>query len=382
MQLPIDEILTPTSAESLANTMLSALELVGVPARSWRPGGVARSIVGAAASVVSIAANLVASVCGASFTETASGAWLTLHASSVFGIDRRPATHATGEVVLINDGGGDWTFASGDLVLYSSRTNQRYRVIGGGTLPSNGTLTVTVVAVEAGTIGSAETGGIDSLETSWPRVSCSNPQALVGADEQSDEELRLACRNARPAMSTRGPRDIYEHAASVATLADGTPAGITRCTLDLSSVTSGIVSLYVATPSGEATPLQLAAVIEAVERIARPDVAVANVYSAYALPIDCSVTIYVRRGDAAAVQREAVDALRALAASTPIGGYRKQGEFIGALYGDAIADACFQAARKVGATPFDVDISPSHDFALSNDQVPVMNATITVQVAQ
>lgn len=377
MTLPIDTLIRGYTRDEAFEVALQALEDLKIPARSWREGGTFKSIVGVFATVGSIASNIVAGGIRGNFLDWAEGAWLTLFAALTFDVARIPATFAAGQVTLTNQGGGVYSWGADELVVVNTATGARYRVTGPGNLAAFATLTVDVMAVEAGAAGSSAPGTIDRLETTLARVVVGNADPLIGADEELDEPLRTRCRAKRGTRSANGPRGAWEFAALSATFADGTATSINRC-VRLPSAGTGAVTVVVATPSGAPTPLELAAVRASVERWARTDTDSAFVEPAVEVAYNRTITIWRRDGDEATVRANAEKALRDLQATYPIGGISKGLGLPGHLWADALESAVIASSPGV---VFDVD-QDGGDIELAYNEIPILSATLLVRTGR
>src|SRR5690606_14818917 len=87
---------------------------------------------------------------------------------------------------------------------------------------------VDVIAFEAGSASSSSAGEITEIVTTMLQVTCSNPVALIGRDEESDPALRQRCRDSLGALSPNGPQAAYEYWAKSALRADGQPVNVNR----------------------------------------------------------------------------------------------------------------------------------------------------------
>jgi hypothetical protein len=103
--IPIEVLVRKISSDDLFELMLEGLEAAKLPARSWRPGGVARTILSYLAEIGSQGSAVLADCMGGMFLLFAKGDYLTAHAEDVYGTIRVAATFATGKVVLTNKGG-------------------------------------------------------------------------------------------------------------------------------------------------------------------------------------------------------------------------------------------------------------------------------------
>src|SRR3712207_6412770 len=145
----IDDLTTPLTREQVQTKIYDVLALVGTRTTSWKPGAVARTMITACAVVIAAFSSLTALIARSGFLELAEGKWLALVAWYVYGVEKRYATFAEGEVTLTNTGGGIYPMDAGDLIVGNPDTGAQYRNSGSFTLGALSTLTVPIVAVEA-----------------------------------------------------------------------------------------------------------------------------------------------------------------------------------------------------------------------------------------
>ncbi len=376
MTLSIDSLIRSVTADDVFEALLSNLETVGIPARSWRAGGVARSVLGALAEVGYQGATIVTSCVRGMFLALGAGAYLTAHAKDVYDVDRVEATYAAGEVTFSNSGGAVINVGANEMIVRSTETGARYRVPAAFIIPANGSVTVDVEAIEPGSASSAAPGEIDTLETPVARITVTNAAAIVGLDAETDAALVRRCITKKGTWSSLGPRDAYEHAVLSALLPDGTSAGITRVNVHRPN-SFGEVTVVCATASGTPTAPSLDAATEAVEAKARPDTVTANVVGAVPKSTAHTITLWCRGGVAELLEELAEDALSSLIAEYPIGGIAKTNGGQGYLYLDAIAAAVIASSPEA----FDVDFSAgAADIALAYNEVVTNTTTFDVRV--
>lgn len=376
--IPIEKLIRTISSDELFDLALTGLERINIPARSWRPGGVAKSILGVLAEVGAQGAAVLQSCIAGGFLLFGKGDYLTAHAKDVYDVDRIGATFATGPVTLTNGGGAIFTVGANELIVSSSNTSARFRVTDSFVLSALGTVTVNVSAIEPGSASSVAPTEIDQLETTLARVTVANAAAIVGRDEESDEQLVKRCIAKKGTWSPFGPRDAYEYAALSATLAGGIPTSITRVAVSrFSSVHH--VDIVCATPSGTPSDEELDAVRAEVELIARPDTVSVTVSGAVTTPTAHTLILWARRGTEAVLRGNAQKAMATLIANWPIGGIAKTEGGTGYLYASAIE------ATVIGSSPenFDVDfVGGEIDIPLAANAVPTNTTTFDVRILQ
>ena len=374
--IPFDQLIRGYSRAEAFEVALQTLEDVGIPARSWREGGVFRSIVGAVATVGSIASNVVSDGIRGNLLGNARGPWLTYLARLTYGVERDPSTFASGQLTLTNQGGGIYAWGADELVAYSSATGKRYRATSAGNLPAFGEVTVDIQAIEAGSDSSAAPGSIDSLETTMARVVVGNAKPLVGRDEESDDSVTAKCDRAPSLRSANGPRSSYELACLSAKLPDGSATSINRV-VQVPPDGTTTVRMIVATPSGAPTLDERTAARANIELLARTDTDNVIVEPAVETIYARTITIWRRGGDEESILRNARKALDDLQATYPIGGIRKHAGTPAYLWADALSSAVIASSPGV---VFDVD-QDAGDIELAYNEVPVLAATLLVRVA-
>lgn len=382
MPLTIDQLVTPVTEDQALETFLSELETLGLAARSWRKGGVARSILRVVAKTYSGFTQLMAAAIKSGFLETAEGDWLTLLAKYVYGVDRAEATFATGSITLVNAGGGIYSFNAQEVRFLRTVSGKTYAYVNVAafTLNAGETKTISIQAVEVGSASSAAPGEINALETVLPLVTVSNADSVVGSDAETDAELREACKNKLGALSLRGPRGAYAYAVREATRPDGSAVDINRLSVSPSSST-GVVTVYLASPSGTPSVADIGYVATSIENIARPDSVTANTVAATAVPFTRTLTVWAKRTDGVSaddIKTLVNAAIVTEVAAYPIGGIPKPPSTQGYLYADFIAGV----AKGAHPSIFDVD-GTGADLALNPGEVATLSGlTITVSLVE
>jgi hypothetical protein len=379
MALTIDQLLTPPNAEQTLDNFLSSLETLGIKARSWRTGGVARTILAVVATLYVTFVTLIHSVIKSAFLEHAEGDWLTLLARNLFGVERPTATFANGNVTLTNNGALPFNQTAQSVRFLWTAKKKAYVNTGAFTLAPGETKSIPIQAVEIGAASSAPPGAIDAFETVLFGVTVTNPEAVVGADAASDTRLKEICRAKRAAVSVRGPRGAYEYAIQTAVRNDGSPVDVNRYAISPSSST-GVVNIHVASPAGAPDPTDLTYIRDNVEIIARPDSVTVNVLAATTVPVVRTLTVWARRVDGLSVAdltTKVNDALISAIASYRIGGLPKPPITQGYLYADFIAGV----VKSADASIYDVD-GTGADVALNPGEVATLATTLVIKIVE
>ena len=378
--ITIDDLLTARSEDDVMEDFLARLEASGVPARSWRKGGVARTMLRVVAATYSGFSSLIVQVTKSGFLETAEGGWLTLLARYVYGVERIPATFATGKLTLINAGGGLFNFGPREFRAISAISKKAFTNLAAFSLGPGATIVIDVEAVQAGTAGSAAPGSVTELETTLLRVTITNVASIVGSDEESDADLRQRCRDKLAALSMLGPRGAYAYAVRVAKRGDGSPVAVNRLSVSPSSST-GRVTVYVASPSGPPPLSDLDAIRASIEAIARPDTVTAQVLAATPVAFKSALTVWAKRTDgvsAGAIQTSVEKDLEDFVATYPIGGIAKPPfSNKGYLYAEGIAGT----AKSAHASIYAID-GANADLPLKAGEVATLAASVVVRLVE
>lgn len=377
--LSISDLFTTPTADEVFEKFLDELETLGVGARSWRQGGVARTMLRVVAGSYAGFASVQRLAIRSMYLETAEAGWLTVLARNVYGVARVEATFATGQVTLTNPGGGIYNGVQARTIqVRNPGTGKVYTNVAGFSLGAGSSVTIDVEALEQGSASSAAPGAVSQMVTTLGSTTCTNASAIVGLDQESDAALRTACRNRLAAISVRGPRGAYAHAVRVAAVA-GVPVNVNRVQVSASS-SVGAVNVYVASASGVPSSGELTAIAASIEDIARPDSVTANVYAATPVPVTRDLVVWARRVDGvdeAAIKAAVESALVAASATYPVGGIPKPPNTQGYLYADFLAGT----AKGAHASIYDVD-GAGADIALAPGEVAVLSTTVAVRIVE
>lgn len=382
------DLITPVTRDEAKASIYAAMTALGLKTTAWEAGAVTRTIVTACALMFSALSQLQADIARSGFLDYAQGSWLKLVARFVYNVEPFAATFATGEITLTNTGGGLFEVDPGDLIVANAVTGKTYRNVSAFVLSPSATITVEVVALEAGSGSNANVGEITAFVTTLNRVEVDNAEPLTGIDEETDPAIRARCREKLGALSPFGPWDAYSYAARTAKVANGATAGVTRTAV----TRDGYGNVYVRVASASGTIIgsegdlntPLGAVIEAVEQAAAPLSVTAHVSGAtpVLVPIVYEAWAYDTSGESDAGIRGKVATNLAINSTTqPIGGAKLSAEDAN---GYAFAD---QIRAQIAASMPEIYhvnlISPAADQVITPSQVavwlhdPNTQATIT-----
>jgi phage-related baseplate assembly protein len=315
--------------------------------------------------------------------ELAEGKWLTLTARYVYQVERLDATYATGLLTLINSGGGVFDVLPGDLLVFNPdpSSGKNYRNVDHFVLNAATSLTIAIEAIEAGAASNAAPGAVTGMTTVLLEVTCTNPDPIVGADEQSDESVRELCREKLGSLSPMGPWDAYAYAARTATRPTGENIGITRSRVLKDGY--GNVRLIVANASGEVGPGDVDIINEDIQHEATPLAVSSSTESAVAVPLTVSYEawVYNTSGNNDEQVREIIRAkVVTFFAKQPIGGNLLSPTPPGFIFQEAIRSTIASALQP---QIFHVLVTdPAGDTALAVTEVAVLVAFGTETIHQ
>lgn len=376
MALDIDSLLRPQTADQIEATLLGILDTLGVQARTWRKGGMARVLLRAFATQCAGFSVLLTDLAKGGFLDTAEKGWLTLLAYYHYGVTRREATFATGQVTLVNTGGGVWEYDPDELIFVNPDTGATYALAQSFALTTPGqSVTVDIRATEPGTGFNSLPGTITEIQPDLDGVTVTNAAAVLGTDAWTDAELRAVCKAKLSALSTNGPRGAYEYAILTATRTSGEPVNINRYAISPSS-SQGIVTVYLASPSGVPTTEDIDAVKANIEAIARPETVRCFVYAATPIVVHREVEAWADKpgGVTAEYLEDLIQTkVQAFVSSYPIGGRRKLSTQ-GYLYADRVEGIITGAHDAI----LDVD-GFGADIALAEGEIAVLNLSVVVR---
>lgn len=375
------DLIKPVTVDEAQSAVYEILAKLGVSTSVWKTGSVVRTMIHSLCTVYSGFSQLQADAIAGGFLQFAEGPWLTAKAQYDYGVERYDATFAVGTVTFTNTSAYDYSELAGDVTVAHTTSGKNYRTMQDLVLPAGATATVEVSAIEAGTASNAVPGTITVLVTTLLGVSCTNSDALVASDEETDAQLRERCSDRLGALSPNGAPDAYEFAALSATRPDGSNVGITR--VQTTTDMQGNVYVYVANAAGDVPPGDIALVEESIEAVYKvvPLAVHAHVVGAATADVTVAGDIWVH-GSALSdtdIQTAIGNALIAFFAEQPIGGNVIAPATTGYIYLDAIRAAVMEAVP----TAFHCVLSsPSADVALADNEVAALAGSVTFVIHQ
>jgi hypothetical protein len=387
--IALTTLLAPITAAQARASAVAQLTSYGIPAASWRAGGVFSTILTVATTIYAGLSSVVTSALNAGFLPTATGAWLVALAHYVYGVTAQSATFGAGFATFSNTGGGVYNYDAGGVIIQDLTSGNTFVTtaplsLGAGTPSSPTVVTVAIQAQAPGSLGGAPAGGITSLVTVMASVTVTNAVAVLGLDADSDPLIRTKCLAAIAARSYTGPSGAYYAAIygygnypGAVNAVTGAPVNINRIQVT-NNPSTGAITVYVASPAGPADPNDVIGCQTAVTALAQPMGISATVVACTVVYFDASIVIWSTSSGAnaaASILSEASLAIDNAVALYPIGGRTKPPSGTGYLYSSFVV----AAASSVDPTIYAVDLAPWTSLELLPGQVAGVNSTITVR---
>jgi hypothetical protein len=343
--ISIEDQIQPVTYDEAKQSIYEALAIVGVDATMWKPLGVYRTLVAAAAVMFSVTSVFLAKLASAGWYELATSTWLTLVARYVYGIYREDATFAQGALTFVNTGGAEYDNDPGEVVVSNPDTGAEYTnltafTIAGGTPEAPVTTSLDVDgnpilfrALEAGTGGTSGVGKIRGLVTTLLNVTVSNALSFVGLAEESDPSVRTRCKEQLAAQTLNGPEDAYARVARSVRRADGGSTGLNR--VSVSKDGKGNVYVDVAQAGGQIlgtvgdTSTDLGLINDTIQRTCAPLSVTARVRSQAGFSIAYTYELWMLDGSGltpAQVEARVAANVAQKLAEVPLGGFVVDGE--------------------------------------------------------
>ena len=405
MGIAADLLGLPTSTAAVLRGLLVSAIASGIKVTAWAEGSPTRSVYYSTANFGKALVDQIGQIADFGILSSASGAAVDVVAAEVYGILFPGATFATTTLLITNSGGGEYPYSPDNpLQLTSTITKKQYTSLGSGVISAlEVNHPLAVIATEAGSASTALAGQIDSWVSSVVGLSINQPNAAIGEDVLSDDNKKTAC-TARvgfvPTASTIGAGGAAGAYESVARSGPDGKGGVVRPDGSRISVTrvlaisdgAGGVTMYAADADGPLTSPDLALVESSVLAYAKPIGVPVAVNNTVALPITCTLTVWIGASTTAtdAEIRTAIElALVTYAENVKIGGYDLgSGGVIplrGGLEEAATGEAPTTTSAGSGAKQLAkliklVFATPSTDTTIATNAVPTISGTPTITI--
>lgn len=370
----VRDLISVQTVEALYSRAIEIATGKGLPVTSWRDISPSRIRLYAIAELRAASESLRAAFMRSAWITTARGAWKAVVSEEVYGVVPDAATYATPTVTISNTTSGTrsryYTVEDRDLVFAASISGKTYHNTSGGALGPGQSLTLDLVADDAGSASSVGVDEIDVLQNALAGVVIVSSTAAIARDAQSEKSLEEECLASTAARSDHGPPDAFEYWALQAS------SEITRATADPDSST-GVHVVYLAGDVGAISNEALAAAQSSIELYACPGCS--TPVAAKATLITVNVTVSVSGVDIPPGYETAAEALIAkLIASTRGGQSLTLDTLRGELY---LLAASTESSLGGGASQVVITISaPSADVDFGLDEAPVAGTIAVTEV--
>src|SRR5688500_10654220 len=334
MALSLAQLTKAVTEEEALEQCLDILAALGYNARSWRDGDVHYTVVRLMARLKAADSQVVASIAGAHFNDTAVDDWLELYARSHYANDKKPtlATQGTAILTAVAAAPGPFNISPSDLVAADTVRGLTFRNITGGTLNAGGTLSLTFEAEVAGQGGDISSNTLTILKTPLAGVSINNPTPVGaaswitrnGGDAESNESLRIRNSSRWATVGSAGTPSL-----AYVNFALNAHASVRRVAVDDKNPRGpNTLDIYVAGDAGDLSSTVVQAVQDYIDGSTdgvgrKASGSNVLVLSATRNDIPYRATIYmVSQYNTAANQQKILDAVSAYHKVLPIGGTR------------------------------------------------------------
>lgn len=367
----ITDLIAAPDKEELQSKLFELLRLAGFPTPSWHRFSILRHAAENEPLLVEDLWQRATEIAKGGFTSLAintdgtQNGWLDLIAENFYSDVRKPAVATVGKVVLSDPNGVGPTPVSANAVTVSTTDKLlRFVATSGGVIPASGSLTITVRAESTGAKYNVANGAIDTLVTSLPGITVSNPAQssgtwvdTQGADIESDGELSTRLQAKWGTLGTCANDSSYRYTALSAS------SEVRKC--KAFSPVPGTVRVVVAGAAGPVSSSALALAVAAVEAM-RPLAVTVTTVNATANPVAITATIHLKPGaDGDATLAQAQANVAAYAADLDIGAAVSREKIIAALASPA-------GVRDITIT------APSADVVQTSEQIFVPTLTVAV----
>jgi hypothetical protein len=364
----ISDLLSPKSAADYLARGLDVAVSESLPVTTWRVGDPTKTLfVFLANAFGTVLDPLAVALAKSAFIDESEDDWATVHAASVFGVERVGETYATPTARLQNHGGGVFEVGPGDVTLKSSVNGVTYHstaiLSGVSPLTAGETVEIALVADVPGSAGSIGEDDIDLVVTTMPDVDVVSSTAGVGLDAQDLASLQQDCYDSRGALSPNGPPDAYQSIAKNHVLTGLAKGQVSRARSTNDS-SNGHVTLYVCDADGESVDL-VGPVQDAIVIYANPLCFTPTTNGATKVIINLAVTVTAATlPDDPSTKAEL--AVRVALQTLPIAGDDPE-----TVYLDAIRSSV-RTALSLTVNDNVVITSPGGDVVYTTGQVPVL----------
>ena len=387
MPLPFDQVITATTSDEIKQEILDICATAGLPTTSWQSGAVIRTIIAVLSQVIATKSEVEIEIAKGGFGDLASSDWATLFAQAIYDVVRVLAEPATGTITATNTSLTNYTKNPGELIVAQSAGGAHpgvtYRNQTTITIPASGSLADIEVASDiTGTQADAAAGTVTVLVSSLTGVSVTNPDPILGADDETTTALITRTRAKLASLSPLGPKDAYNYVVTTPFSSfppisgqsiDDASSPITR-SKTVSDPTTGFLTVYIANAEGAPSGGDVTLAQDAVDKWAEPLCDTATVVAAADLSIDVTYTVNLTSSLTEAQVKSLISlALSVYFAMLPIGGVVIPAfdPDNGYVFKEALQNIIHNAVTGIKLTSLSL---PTVDQLVAVDEVPVLGS--------
>jgi hypothetical protein len=317
----LDDLFTPATRQEMVDMLLDIAASLGLPTTSWQPGAVVRTMLVTVAQKLADETQVSVAIGKGGLGDFVTEDQAPLWAKQTFDVDAIEAEPATGTINAANSSVTQYDYDPGEFIVAHNSTGKTYRNQDAiSILAGTGLDGIAVSADEVGTGSDAAPGSITVVVTSSPGVTVTNPDAVLGADAETKDQLVLRSRRKLASISPLGPKDAYNYVATSPALSP-TSTPITR-TKTVANPATGEVTVYLATADGAPTGGDVAIVQTGIDGWAEPWCVTATAVAASENVIDVTYQLWIKGSNLTEAEIKAAveTALAVYLAAAPIGG--------------------------------------------------------------
>jgi hypothetical protein len=378
----VDTLFGAESPESVLSTLLGIASRVKLKVTAWQPGQPLRTALVLCSQKMADTSLLMRLAIKGGYLDESEAGWLTLLAHAVYRVDRNVAqfaTTSTGRV--INSGTSVFARAAGELAFVHSVSGKTYTNVNDISVNPGATQDgIVILSDETGSASDAGPGMIE-LSTTIPNVTFTNVEACLGADEETDEDLRQRCRDKLGSLSPNGPKEAYAYVAKTPAL-NPTSVPITRVQVVLNKAT-GALTVYLATATGAPSADDVTLTDKAIDRWATPWLvdSAAAAAAEVVTPITYHVWVSGSNDTTEAIESRIAATLARFYRLIPINGWIVDPDPAGYVYWDQIKAAILKDVPEIIRIDMSSTSGGVSGFTLTAGQVMKLGAitpTVTV----
>lgn len=376
MPLAITDVITLSTADEIEAEILSICVTKELPVTSWQSGSVIRTIIRILSESIALKGQLDVEASKGGLGDLASPEWAKVWADALYDVQYGTAEAATGLINAVNATNTNYDFDAGELIVANKINGKTYRNQAVISVPANDSLDdIAISSDEIGTVADAAPGDIIVVVNGLTGLTVTNPEAVLGSDEETTEALVRRARAKFSTLSPNGVKGAYDFVVQTPELCP-TSSRITR-SRTIADALTGLVSVYIANADGAPSGADVDIAQTAIDFWSEPWCVGATAIAAAELVVDVSYQVWLKTSlTTAQVESYVSIALANHFASIPVGGVIIPPDS-GSIYLERIEYVIHGSVSGVERVLITL---PTDDLVLTPNQVPVLG-TVTATVS-